>query len=155
MVSNSVLVFGNCGMVCNEPFCKTVPRFLDPFRGLVFEEMIFTARGRPFYQSERGLQGEMWTMLMRVTPSADSIGQTKHNTSRATGARTLVTPVAFIQAATLSRAPASGSEGWKTRAGKSLAKWTTCSPDPLATPSMTPRCRQDITKDIENEIAIP
>jgi hypothetical protein len=42
MVSYSVFVFGNCGRVCNELFCKAVPRFLDP-RGLVFEEMIVTA----------------------------------------------------------------------------------------------------------------
>ena len=62
-------------------------------------------------------QGEMWTMLMQMIPSADAIGQTECDVSSAIGARTFVTPVAFTQAATLSRASGSGSEGWKTRAG--------------------------------------
>ena len=104
------LFLGIVGWFATSFFAKPFLDFLT-LRDLVFEEMTVTARGRPFDQSERGLQGEMWTMLMRVTPSADSIGQTEHNTSRATGARTLVTPVAFIQAATFSRAPGSGSEG--------------------------------------------
>ena len=60
------------------------------------------------------------------------------DTSTAMGARTVVTPVAFIQAAMLSRASASGSEGWKTRLGKFFAKWTICSPEPLAISRMTP-----------------
>src|ERR1700751_27797 len=89
----------------------------------------------------------MWIMI----PSADAIGQTDCDASTAMGARTFVTCATFTHAATLSRASGSGSEGWRTRAGKSLTNWTTCSPDPLATPSMTPRCRQDITEDIENE----
>ena len=54
------------------------------------------------------------------------------------GARTFPTPVAFAQAAILSRASGSGSEGWKTRAGKCLAKCTICSPEPLAISRMTP-----------------
>ena len=82
--------------------------------------------------------GEMWTMLMQMIPSADPIGQTECDASRAIGARTFVTRVAFTQAATLSRASGSGSEGWKTRAGKCLAKWTTCSPEPLAISRTTP-----------------
>jgi hypothetical protein len=57
-------------------------------------------------------------MLMQMIPSADAIGQTECDTFRATGARAFVTPVAFTHAATLSRASGSGSEGWKTRAGK-------------------------------------
>ena len=52
------------------------------------------------------------------------------DTSTAMGARTVVTPVAFSQAAMLSRASASGSEGWKTRLGRFFAKWTICSPEP-------------------------
>ena len=54
------------------------------------------------------------------------------------GARTFVTPAAVAQAATLSRASGSGSEGWNTRLGKLLAKWTMCSPEPLAISRMTP-----------------
>ena len=42
------------------------------------------------------------------------------------------------QAATLSSASGSGSEGWKARSGKFLAKWTICSPKPLAISRMTP-----------------
>ena len=82
--------------------------------------------------------GEMWTMLMQMIPSADAIGQTECDASRAIGARTFVTSVAFTHAATLSWASGSRSEGWKTRAGKFLAKWTTCSPEPLAISRMTP-----------------
>ena len=63
-------------------------------------------------------QGEMWIMLMQMIPSADAIGQTKCDASRAMGARTFVTPAAFAQAATLGRASGSGSEGWKTRLGR-------------------------------------
>ena len=99
-------------------------------------------------------QGEMWIMLMQMIPSADAIGQTGLDASSAMGARTFVTPVAFTQAATLSRASGSGSEGWKTRLGRFLAKWTICSPEPLAISRMTARRWQDIAKDIENEISI-
>jgi hypothetical protein len=67
-------------------------------------------------------QGEMWTMLMQMIPSADAIGQTECKASRAMGARTFATPVAFTHAATLSRASGSGSEGWKTRLGRFLAQ---------------------------------
>ena len=80
----------------------------------------------------------MWTMLMQMIPSADAIGQTECDASRAMGWRTFVTPVAFTHAATLNRASGSGSEGWKMRAGKFLAKWTICSPEPLAISRMTP-----------------
>jgi hypothetical protein len=76
--------------------------------------------------------GEIWIMLMQMIPSADAIGQTECEASRATGARTLETPAAFTQAAILRRASGSGSEGWKTRAAKFLAKSTICSPEPLA-----------------------
>jgi hypothetical protein len=54
------------------------------------------------------------------------------------GAHTFVTRVAFIQPATLSRASSSGSEGRKTRAGKCLAKWTMCSPEPACHFTPTP-----------------
>jgi hypothetical protein len=53
-------------------------------------------------------------------------------------ARTFVTPAALAQAAILSRASGSGSEGWNTRLGKLLAKWTMCSPESLAISRMTP-----------------
>ena len=66
--------------------------------------------------------GEMWTMLMQMIPSAEAIGQTDCEASRRIGLRTFVTRVAFTHAATLSRASGSGSEGWKTRVGKFLAK---------------------------------
>ena len=49
-------------------------------------------------------QGEMWTMLMQMIPSADAIGQTECDAPRAMGARTFVTPVAFTQAPILDRA---------------------------------------------------
>ena len=67
-------------------------------------------------------QGEMWTMLMQMIPSAEAIGQGDCEASRTIGARTFVTRAAFTHAATLSRASGSGSEGWKTRLGKFLAK---------------------------------
>ena len=95
-------------------------------------------RGRPLISPSVASHGEMWTMLMQMIPSADAIGQSECDVSRAMGARTFVTPVAFTQAATLSRASGSGSEGWKTRAGKCLAKWTICSPEPLAISRMRP-----------------
>jgi hypothetical protein len=75
---------------------------------------------------------------MQTIPLADAIGQIECDASRAMGGRTFVTPVAFTQAAILNRAFGSGSEGWKTRAGKCLAKWTICSPEPLAISRMTP-----------------
>ena len=62
----------------------------------------------------------MWIKLMQIIPSADAIGQTECKVPMAMGARTFVTPVAFTHAATLSWASGSGSEGWKTRAGKYL-----------------------------------
>ena len=52
-------------------------------------------------------------MLMQIIPSADAIGQTECQASRAMGARTFVTSVAFTHAATLSRASGSGSESRK------------------------------------------
>jgi hypothetical protein len=64
------------------------------------------------------------TMLMQMIPSADAIGQTECDTFRATGAHTLETLATFTQAAMLWRTSESGSEGWKTRAGKCFAKWT-------------------------------
>ena len=87
---------------------------------------------------------------MQMIPSADAIGQTECDASSAMGTRTFVTRVAFIQAATLKRASGSGSEGGKTRAGKFLAKWTMCSPEPLAISRIDARHRQDVA----NEIAI-
>ena len=67
-------------------------------------------------------QGEMWTMLMQMIPSAEVIGQGDREASKTMGARTLVTRVAFTHAATLSSASGSRSEGWKTRLGRFLAK---------------------------------
>ena len=55
-------------------------------------------------------QGEMWIMLMQIIPSADAIGQTECKASRAMGARTFVTSVAFTHVATLR---GSGSESRK------------------------------------------
>jgi hypothetical protein len=52
------------------------------------------------------------------------------------GARTFVTPVAFTHAATRSRASRIGRLENESR--QILAKWTICSPDPLATSRMTP-----------------
>ena len=62
-------------------------------------------------------QGEIWTMLMQIIPSAEAIGQTDCDASRTIGART-----AFVHAAILRKASGSGSEGWKARLGKFLAK---------------------------------
>jgi hypothetical protein len=45
----------------------------------------------------------MWTMLMQMIPSAEAIGLIECDASRAMGARTFVTRVAFTQAVTLSR----------------------------------------------------
>ena len=67
-------------------------------------------------------QGEMWTMLMQMIPSAEAIGQIDCEASRTRGARTFVTFVAFVHAEILRKASGSGSEGWKTRLGKFLAK---------------------------------
>ena len=58
-------------------------------------------------------QGEMWTMLMQMIPSADAIGQTGLEASSAMGARTFVTPVAFAHAATLSRASWLENKAWE------------------------------------------
>jgi hypothetical protein len=60
----------------------------------------------------------------------------------------------LYQVPTLSRASASGSEGWKTRLGRFFAKWTTCSPEPLAISRMTPVFDRASRRDVENEIAI-
>ena len=67
-------------------------------------------------------QGEMWIMLMQMIPSAEAIGQGDCEASRRIGARTFVTCAAFTHAAILRKASGSGSEGWKTRLGKFLAK---------------------------------
>ena len=75
---------------------------------------------------------------MQIIPSAEAIGQGDCETSRIIGARALVTREAFTHAAILCNASGSRSEGWKTRLGKFLAKWTTCSPEPLAISRMTP-----------------
>jgi hypothetical protein len=101
--------------------------------------------GRPLINPTVASQGEMWLMLMQIIPSADAIGQTERKASN--GARTFVTPVAFTH---LSRASGSGSEGWKTRRGRFLAQWTTCSPEPLCDLKDNSRRWQDI----ENEIPI-
>jgi hypothetical protein len=77
-------------------------------------------------------------MLMQIIPSAEAIGQGDCETSRIIGARALVTREAFTHAAILCNASGSRSDGWKTRLGKFLAKWTTCSPEPLAISRMTP-----------------
>jgi hypothetical protein len=42
-------------------------------------------------------QGEMWTMLMQMIPSAYAIGQTECDASKAMGARTFVTRLAFTE----------------------------------------------------------
>jgi hypothetical protein len=60
--------------------------------------------GAPLINPTVASQGEMWIMLMQIIPSADAIGQTECKASRAMGARTFVTSVAFTHAATLSRA---------------------------------------------------
>jgi hypothetical protein len=68
-------------------------------------------RSGAFINPRVASQGEMWTMLMQMTPSADAIGQTERDASREMGARTFATPVAFTQAAILSGASGSASEG--------------------------------------------
>ena len=54
-------------------------------------------RGAPLINPTVASQGEMWIMLMQIIPSADAIGQTECKASRAMGARTFVTSVAFTQ----------------------------------------------------------
>jgi hypothetical protein len=55
------------------------------------------------------------------------------------GARRIRDTCSLHHATTLSRASGSGSEGWKTRSGRLLEKWTTCSPSrSLAISRMTP-----------------
>jgi hypothetical protein len=61
-------------------------------------------------------------LLMQMIPSADAIGQTECDASKAMGAREFVTRMDFTDAKTLGRASGSGSEGWETRALKFLAK---------------------------------
>jgi hypothetical protein len=53
-------------------------------------------------------------MLTQMIPSADAIGQTGSDTSRAMGACKFSMPAALAHAAILNRASGSGSEGWKT-----------------------------------------
>jgi hypothetical protein len=105
-------------------------------------------RGGTFEQSEGRLPRRDVDHVEQMTPSADAIGQTECDTSRAMGARTFVPRVVFTHAATLSRASGSGSEGWKTRAGKFLAKWTICSPEPLAISRMTPVIGRTSRRDV-------
>jgi hypothetical protein len=64
----------------------------------------------------------MWTMLMQMMPSAEAIGQGDREASRTIGVRTFVTCAAFTHAEILRKASDSGSEGWKARLGKFLAK---------------------------------
>ena len=61
-------------------------------------------------------------MLMQMIPSAEAIGPEDREVSRTIGARAFGRRAAFTHAATLSRASGSGSEGWKTRLGRLLAK---------------------------------
>ena len=77
-------------------------------------------------------------MLMQMMRPTEAIGQRGCEASRTIGARTFVTPVSFTHAATLCKASGSGSEGWKTRPGRFSAKWTTCSPEPLAISRISP-----------------
>jgi hypothetical protein len=76
----------------------------------------------PLMNASVASQGEMWTRLMQMIPSAEAIGQGDCEASRTTGARTFVTRMAFTHAATLCSASGSRSEGWKTRFGRFLAK---------------------------------
>ena len=78
-------------------------------------------------------------MLMQMIPSADTIGQTACDASNAMCARTFLTVAAFAQPATLSRASGSGWIGrLENESRKFRAKWTICSPEPLAISTMTP-----------------
>ena len=77
-------------------------------------------RGGPLINPSVASHGEMWTMLMQMIPSADAIGQTECDASRAMGARTFVTPAAFTQAATLNRASGSGRKVGKREPGNFL-----------------------------------
>ena len=67
-------------------------------------------------------QGEMWIMLMQIIPSADAIGQTECKASRAMGARTFVTPVAFRRSIACDKT-SSFSEAACGRSG--FRKWAT------------------------------
>src|ERR1700733_9190963 len=67
-------------------------------------------------------QGEMWTMLMQMIPSAEAIGHGDCEASRTIGARTFATSAASTHAEILRKASGSGSEGWMARLWKFLAK---------------------------------
>ena len=95
----------------------------------------------------------MWTMLTQMIPSAEAIGQGDCEASRTIGARTFVTCASFTQAATLSRAAGSGSEGWK-EAREISRKMNDVLTRAACDFEDDTRHRQDISKDIENEIAI-
>ena len=93
-------------------------------------------------------------MLMQMMPSAEAIGQGDWEASRTIGARTFVTCASFTHAATLSRAAGSGSEGWKTRTWEISRKMNDVLTRAACDFEDDTRHRQDISKDIENEIAI-
>jgi len=61
-------------------------------------------------------------MLMQMIPSAEAVGQGDCEASRTIGARTFAMSAASTHAETLRKASGSGSEGWKARLGKCLAK---------------------------------
>ena len=91
---------------------------------------------------------------MQIIASAEAIGQGDWEASRAIGTRTFVMRVALTHAAILSRASGSGSEGWKTRAGKVSRKMNYVLARAACDFKDDARRRQDIAKDIANEIAI-
>ena len=96
----------------------------------------------------------MWTMLIQMIPSAESIGQKDCDASRTIGSRTFVTFVAFVHAAILRKASGSGSEGWKTRTREISRKMNDVLAGAACDFEDDTRRRQDAAKDIENEIAI-
>jgi hypothetical protein len=96
----------------------------------------------------------MWTMLMQMIPSAEAIGQKDCEASRTIGARTFVTCVAFTPCGYT-------QQGVRFRIGRlenEAREISSKMNDVLAGTTRDlkddARRRQDIEKDIENEIAI-
>ena len=82
--------------------------------------------------------GDMWIMLIHIIASAASIGSMTSEALIGSGVHRLPASAASPHAVMLSRFKGSGSLGCQRRSGNARAKYTLCSPDPLAISSTIP-----------------
>ena len=108
-----------------------------------------SVRAAPANRPSVASHGEMWIMFAQNTASAAATGHAGAVTSSASGARRLGSAASSRHAAMLASAAGSASVGCHARCGRWRAKYTACSPVPLASSSTTPaagRCRASTSR---------